>query len=78
MNNCVDPLAKVETCVVCGSGVHTCERSVPVKGDYRCPAHPNGVEMSGGGWVCSEGCYEEYTGKYGQEWEGGENQYADE
>lgn len=68
MNNCVDPLAKVERCVVCGSGVHTCERSTPVNGDYRCPAHTNGVEMSRG-WVCSEGCYEEYMR---------ENQHADE
>ena len=59
MSICVDPSAKVEKCIVCGSSVHTCERLTPENDDYRCPEHQNGVEMKRG-WVCSRDCYEEY------------------
>lgn len=53
---CCDPSAPVVKCCVCGTDVHTCERTEPVDNDYRCPAHVNGVEMSAGEWVCSDAC----------------------
>ncbi len=54
---CADPNAPQYPCVVCGKTVYTCERAVAVNSDYRCPAHPDGVETKSG-WVCSEKCYD--------------------
>lgn len=54
---CSDPSAPVVKCVVCGKEIHTCERAIPCHGwDYRCPVHPEGVELDRGRWVCSEEC----------------------
>jgi len=62
---CVDPTATVVKCAVCGKDVYTCERTdIPIDAnypDYRCPVHPDGCEISGGGWVCSEECFEVAT-----------------
>jgi len=59
---CVNPEAPIVKCVICESPVHTCERVVAGDenegGDYRCPAHPGGVEISTEkGWVCSSECW---------------------
>ena len=56
MSNCVDPSAPIKFCVMCNKPIHTCEREVPVDNDYRCPEHPDGVELHSGLWVCSEVC----------------------
>jgi hypothetical protein len=53
---CTEPLAPVVKCVVCGADVHTCENHYHLT-DKRCPAHPEGCELRGGGWTCSESCY---------------------
>lgn len=63
MADCVEPDAPIETCVVCGKDVHTCQRDEPVDNSYICPKHPEGLALTGGGWVCSEKCWEEYTGE---------------
>lgn len=55
---CCDPLAPIVPCIVCGRLVHTCQRKRPVKGDYTCPAHPEGAELEDGNWVCSDECWE--------------------
>ncbi|MBI3956560.1 MAG: hypothetical protein HY340_01070 [Candidatus Kerfeldbacteria bacterium] len=63
MTECVQPNAPIVLCCVCQAEVHTCERTTPVDHDYRCPAHPDGVELSDGRWVCSEACSEKAVGE---------------
>lgn len=57
---CVDPAAGIAFCANCEKAVHLCERKAPVgtMNDYRCPAHPDGAELSDGTWVCSAECGE--------------------
>ncbi len=55
---CCNPLAAIVPCVRCGKKVHTCERAEPVNSDYRCPAHPDGVQLDDGQWACSQTCYD--------------------
>lgn len=59
---CVDPDAPVAECCVCKCKIHTCERKEAVDGDYRCPAHLTGLELTDGRWVCSPECFEECRG----------------
>lgn len=58
VSKCVDRRAPWVKCVVCGTEVKTCEREIPVDGDYRCPVHPEGTEISDGRWACSPECWE--------------------
>ena len=60
MTECVEPGAPVVKCCVCGADVHTCERKEPAgpTNDFRCPAHPDGVQLEDGRCVCSLECYE--------------------
>lgn len=63
---CCNPSAPVEKCVVCGADVYTCEREDSTdEGDYTCPAHPDGVLMLGGDWVCSTRCWGDYHRRLG-------------
>lgn len=57
-NNCVEPDAPWAMCCLCGRSVKTCERQEAFDGDYTCPAHPNGVQLSDGRWVCSRQCWD--------------------
>ena len=59
---CVDPNAPVEKCLHCGTSIHTCERTVAVYKDYRCPAHKDGFETNDGNWFCNSECYDKYFG----------------
>lgn len=61
---CVDTKAKIEKCQNCGKNVYTCERSIPVNNDYRCPVHKEGFETFEGKWYCSNDCYEETENLY--------------
>jgi hypothetical protein len=58
---CVRPGAPTIPCCICGKPVHTCEKEYAEGGDYRCPAHPEGSQLSDGRWVCSEECWETAT-----------------
>jgi hypothetical protein len=59
MTQCANPNAPIEKCVICGIEVHTCERDIPLDDvDYLCPVHPDGCELYGGGWVCSDECWD--------------------
>jgi hypothetical protein len=60
MIECCDPNAKKIPCVACGKPVYTCERETSIDNDYRCPAHPDGCEISNNLWVCSEACFIAY------------------
>lgn len=53
---CCDPNSKTEKCLNCNKIVYTCERTIPVNNDYRCPVHQEGIETKKG-WFCSEKCY---------------------
>lgn len=55
---CMEPNAPWVKCCICDTPVKTCERKVPRFSDYRCPVHPEGKEVSDGGWVCSHECWE--------------------
>lgn len=57
MEQCIDPNAKKEKCLNCGKVVLTCERTIPINNDYRCPIHQEGIETKDG-WFCSRKCYE--------------------
>jgi hypothetical protein len=58
---CCDPDARQFQCVQCGATVYTCERQRAGRnGDFRCPAHPDGLEVDDDVWVCGEACFEEY------------------
>jgi hypothetical protein len=58
---CCAPDASQERCVQCGATVFTCERQhADRNGDFRCPAHPDGLEVNDSVWVCGEKCFEEY------------------
>lgn len=62
MSECCNPDAAIEKCVVCGNIVYTCERTVAVYNDYRCPVHKDGFETNNGNWFCSSECYDKYFG----------------
>lgn len=51
---CVCP---IEACVICRAPVHTCELGECPEGER----HMAGGELSSGGWVCSETCWETAT-----------------
>jgi hypothetical protein len=55
---CVNPSAPIVSCAKCGKPVHTCERVEPANNDYRCPAHPDGVQFEDDRWACSQECYD--------------------
>ena len=53
---CAKPEAPVIPCAGCGRPVHTCERDTAIDNDYRCSAHPYGLQLTDGNWVCSQAC----------------------
>ncbi len=57
---CVNPNAPTEKCLNCGNNIYTCERTVAVYNDYRCPIHKDGFETNDGNWFCCGECYDEY------------------
>ena len=57
---CVQPDAPLEKCKNCKKIIHTCERTVAMYNDYRCPVHKDGFEDSNGNWFCCSKCYDEY------------------
>ena len=61
MTKCVRPEAPVVKCCVCEKEVKTCERDVAINGNYVCPVHPEGAELSHGRWVCSDQCWDTAT-----------------
>jgi hypothetical protein len=67
MPECVDPLAPEVACCICGRPVKPCESQEPADGpdghDFRCPAHPDGSQLSNGQWVCSAKCWDKAVGK---------------
>lgn len=60
IQECVDPEATIEICLVCKNDVRTCERTVAVNGDYRCPVHPGGLQSNDGFWFCGTKCYDDH------------------
>ena len=63
MPDCVQPDAPWVKCAVCDNHIKICERKIAVDGDYTCPAHPEGVQITENVWVCSQGCWELATGE---------------
>jgi hypothetical protein len=64
MSKCANPDALIETCIVCKSPVYTCELEIPINyndlyNDYRCPAHPEGIQVEKL-WFCGNKCYYDY------------------
>lgn len=59
---CADPDAPLEKCLNCDKIIHTCERTVAIYNDYRCPVHKDGFETNDGNWFCSSECYDQYFG----------------
>lgn len=56
---CVDPEAPTYPCLVCWRPVHTCIAETGQGDADLCPAHPDGVGLSGprgSAWVCSDEC----------------------
>ncbi len=60
MEKCVQSNAAWVKCYVCKKRVKTCERKKPRHGDYRCPRHPEGAQVRGKIWVCSDKCLGKY------------------
>lgn len=62
---CVQQNAPWVKCCICRKRIKTCERKRPARNnDYRCPAHPNGAQLTNHKWVCSGGCYMKAVLKY--------------
>jgi hypothetical protein len=51
---CAEPNAPTFDCKICKGKVFTCQE---VDGSW-CKAHPDGVELITGDWVCSVECWE--------------------
>lgn len=57
-NRCVQPNATWVRCCICKKAIKTCERKISVNNDYRCPEHPQGVQLDSGEWTCSQKCWD--------------------